>query len=151
MTIKPYILNNYEGKLPAQPRGYYRSYPTSTSVQNKAQEKINGVQITVDLSNVKDKNDVCERFYNKLGFDVNKQKLGGNWDSLGDYLWFFPESSAVFTEIDPAVVNLKVLNINHLWKVSEKDYSILCEILTTTTDNSRFDNGFRMIVEATND
>ena len=149
MTVKPYIFNNYELTLPEKDRGYYGSNPTSPREQNTNLKEMDGIQLTVDLSNVKDKEDVCERFYNKLGF--GKWEGKASWDALGDYLWFFPESSSAFMEIDPGVVHLRVVNINHVWKFSEKDYGTLCEILTTTTDNSRFDDGFRMIVEVNND
>jgi hypothetical protein len=46
--------------------------------------------------------------------------------------------------------NIKKKLRNLDWKLSEKDYSILCEILIAATDNSRFDDGFRMIVEVNN-
>lgn len=105
--------------------------------------------MTVDLTDVKDKADACERFYKKLGFATHQGHA--NWDALGDYLWFFPESSALFNDLNPAVVHPRVRNLNHLWKSSVDDYSILCEILVTTTDNSRFSDGFRMIVEVINE
>jgi hypothetical protein len=40
--------------------------------------------IIVDLTNAKDKADVCERFYKKLGFA--KHQDPASWDALGDYL-----------------------------------------------------------------
>lgn len=148
MTIKPYTLNNYELTVPEKERGYYKSHQVELTQQKENLEEVEGIQLTVDLTDVNDKADVCERFYNKLGF----AKRDGNpsWDGLGDYLWYFPESSGAFIEINPKAVHLRVVNLNHVWKISEKYYSILCEILITTTDNSRFDDGFRMIVEVNN-
>lgn len=147
MTVKPYIFNNYEKALPEQPRGQYASQPVGKAPESKL-KKSNGILMTVDLTDVKDKADVCERFYKKLRFA--KHQGPANWDALGDYLWFFPESSGVFNDLNPAVVQLCVKNLNHLWKFSVDDYSIVCEILAVTTDNSRFSDGFRMIVEVIN-
>lgn len=149
MTVKPYVFNNYEKSLPAEkPRGQYTALPVNKAPANKIQRS-EGIMMTVDLTDVKDKADVCERFYKKLGFA--KHQGPANWDALGDYLWFFPESSAVFNDLNPSVVQLRVKNLNHIWRFSVEDYSILCEILATTTDNSRFSDGFRMIVEVINE
>lgn len=149
MTIKPYIFNNYEKTLPELARGGYLSQPVNKTVNDMELEKRDGILMTIDLSGAKDKTEICKRFYAKLGFD--RRKSPANWDALGDYLWFFPESSHLFDEINPAVVHIRIKNLNHLWQFSEKDYGILCEILTTSTDNSRFDDDFRIIVEVIND
>lgn len=149
MTIKPYLFNNYEGLLPTKPREEYKSYPANTPVVKEGREKRDGILMTIDLTNVGSKAEVCERFCDKLGFGHKDKKA--NWDALGDSMWFFPESSGVFNNIDPDVVHIRVKNINHVLRYNEKDYGILCEILMTSTDNSRFDNGFRIIVEAIND
>jgi len=149
MTNKPYVFNNYEKTLPEQPRGHYRSQPVGETANNKQLKKSDGVMMTVDLTSVKDKAEVCERFYAKLGFF--KGNGPASWDALGDYLWFFPESSGIFNDLNPAVVHLRIKNLSHLWQFSDRDYTILCEILAVVTDNSRFDDGFRMIVEVIND
>lgn len=148
MTIKPYILNNYELTVPEKERGYYKSHQVEPPQQKENLGVVEGIQLTVDLTDVKDKGEISERFYKKLGFA--KSKGEPSWDALGDYLWYFPGSSGAFIEISPKVVHIRVINLNHVWKISEKDYDILCEILITTTDNSRFDDGFRMIVEVNN-
>ncbi len=148
MTVKPYVFNNYEQTLPLKERGYYKSDVIDQLVSKKVTEQIEGIQLTVDLSGVRDKEEVHDRFYSKMGFPNREDK--SSWDALGDFLWFFPESSGAFLEINPKIVHIRVVNINHIWKFSEKDYSILCEILTTSTDNSRFDDGFRVIVEVLN-
>jgi hypothetical protein len=148
MTIKPYIFNNYEETLPKQVRGYYKSEPASQFQKVEGLEKLEGIQLTVDLTGVVDKADVIERFYTKLGFAPRSGSP--SWDALGDFLWFFQESSSAFSSIDPSVVDLRVLNLNHVWTFSEADYVTLCEILVTTTDNSRFDDGFRLILEVIN-
>lgn len=148
MTIKPYIFNNYELTVPEKERGHYKSHQVEIPQQKENLEAVEGIKLTVDLTNVKDKEGICERFYNKLGFA--KRDGDPSWDALGDYLWYFPESSGAFNEISARVVHIRVLNLNHIWKFSEKDYNILCEILMTSTDNSRFDDGFRMIIEVIN-
>lgn len=149
MTIKPYKFNNYENSLPKKERGYYDSHQVKPEI-NKLEgiEKRDGIQLSVDLTNVQSKEEVFDRIYPKLGFFYEPNMY--SWDALGDYLWFFPESSELFNQISPGVINIRVVNINHMWKFSEKDYAIFCEILMTSTDNSRFDDGLRLIIEVVN-
>lgn len=149
--MKPYIFNNYEKTLPQAPRGYYTAFPASQATHEGRRdvEKVNGIQLTVDLSGVISRRDVFERFYKKLGFSLDEKNY--SWDAFGDNFWFLKRTSAIFEEINPAVIVLRVQNLNHLWVYSEQDYSILCEILLTSTDNTRFNDGFNFRIEVDND
>lgn len=148
--MKPYIFNNYEKTLPIKVRGYYTAFPANSDevLVNHEIESVDGIQLTIDLKGANSRKDVFERFYGKLGFPISDGSC--SWDAFGDNLWFLKQTSAIFEQINPAVIHLKVLNINHLWTYSEPDYSILCEILLTSTDNSRFDDDFRLQVEVSN-
>ncbi len=96
------------------------------------------LNLEVDFSAVKDKQDIILRLSSVLGLhDIS----GYSWDSFYDYFINLDPDSEVVRNTDPKPqkVHLVVKNVKDVRKVSEKDYNILLSILQDATKKENKD------------